>query len=414
MTALSGSNNFGTANELFKIKYADSLINLLPSWTHIQNRVAFEASKKLGKSFQQPVTLATENGFNYLGEAGTAQSLTVEPSASTTKMAELTGSECNLRAYMSYAAITRAQESEASFVRETKYTVKNMTESFRKRLEIMFLHGQKDLGVVEAVALSTDTYVKITEATWAAGMWSGMEGASIIGFTGSTIQGAAHKIAKVKTSTRELIFTGDVTADYAVGDTLHFEGSRVSGGGYNEAAGLNAILTTTGNLFGIATADWSLWQGNSVSSVGPLNLDKVQDYVTLAVDKGLMGKTTLLLNPKAWAKLASDQAALRQYDSSYSTEKAKAGFKGLALASQNGEIEVLAHPFVKQGEAFLVPLDLCARIGSVDLSFALPGQEGVYFDRVAGYTAVQLQAMSDQALFLEKPAHCVYLSGITY
>lgn len=416
MTALPGSNNYGTANELFKIKYADSVVNLLPSWTIVQKGAPFEASKKVGKTFNQPVTLATENGFNYLGEGGTAQSLSVEPSASTTKQAEVLGSECNLRSYMSYGAITRAQESEAAFMRETKYTVKNMTESFRKRLEIMCLYGQTDLGVVEAVTLSTNTFVKITAATWAGGLWSGMEGAFIEAFTGNTIQVAGgRQLLKVKTSTRELIFSGDVTADFAVGDTVHFAGSKITGGTtYNEAAGLKKILTTTGTLFGIPTTDWSLWQGNEVDVAGPLNQDKVQDYIALAVDKGLMSKTTLLVNPKAWAKLQSDQAALRVYDSSYSPEKSKNGAKGITYYSQNGEVEVVSHPFVKQGDLFLAPMDLLCRIGSVDLSFALPGQDGVYFDRVPGYNAVQLQAMSDQALFMEKPAHGVYGSGITY
>jgi hypothetical protein len=54
------------------------------------------------------------------------------------------------------------------------------------------------------------------------------------------------------------------------------------------------------------------------------------------------------------------------------------------------------------------------RLGSVDLSFGVPGMDETFFTLVANTNAVELQCMADQAIFLEKPAHAVYLSGITY
>ena len=69
---------------------------------------------------------------------------------------------------------------------------------------------------------------------------------------------------------------------------------------------------------------------------------------------------------------------------------------------------------IKDGDAFIVPLDSVMRLGSVDLSFGVPGMDETFFTLVANTNAVELQCMADQAIFLEKPAHAVYLSGITY
>jgi hypothetical protein len=77
-------------------------------------------------------------------------------------------------------------------------------------------------------------------------------------------------------------------------------------------------------------------------------------------------------------------------------------------------MEVLSHPLVKEGDAFILPIDSIMRIGSTDLTFSVPGMEEQFFRFVDGYNAVELQCMSDQAIFIERPAHSVYLSGVTY
>jgi hypothetical protein len=54
------------------------------------------------------------------------------------------------------------------------------------------------------------------------------------------------------------------------------------------------------------------------------------------------------------------------------------------------------------------------RVGSVDLSFGIPGFDEQFFRLVDSYNAVELQCMADQAIFLERPAHAVLMTGITY
>jgi hypothetical protein len=54
------------------------------------------------------------------------------------------------------------------------------------------------------------------------------------------------------------------------------------------------------------------------------------------------------------------------------------------------------------------------RIGSVDVTFGVPGFDEHFFTIVPGSNAVEIQCMCDQAIFLDHPAHAIYLSGITY
>jgi hypothetical protein len=62
----------------------------------------------------------------------------------------------------------------------------------------------------------------------------------------------------------------------------------------------------------------------------------------------------------------------------------------------------------------MFPKEACIRIGSNDVTFSVPGLGEQLFDLVPNKAAVEFQCLYDQAFFLEKPAHGVYGSGITY
>jgi hypothetical protein len=411
------SNTVSTLNGLFKVRYAEKLLPLVPEFALLQQRVAFERSKKVGSYYAQPVQLASENGFTYLGTSGAVGALK-DPAAGVLKEAQVTPSELALVAYMSNASITRAMESESSFMRETKWKVLDMNNGMRRRLEVAMLYGQSGLGTVDTVtANGSDADIVITAATWAGGIWAGAEGTRLDAFTGTTKNNSSGvlTVLSVNSDTRTLTvsFTGTLADEIDPGDELYFESSNAGSGNFNEMAGLKKIITNSSTLFNINAASYSLWKGNTVSSIGALSFAKISQYIALAVNKGLMEKVTVLVSPKAWSVLLTNEAALRMYPQASKTFEN--GAEGLQFRSQNGVVEVLSHPLVKDGDLFIVPLQLLCRIGSVDVSFALPGQDGeAYFDRVPGYNAVQLQCMADQALFLEKPAQAVYGSGITY
>ncbi len=144
-----------------------------------------------------------------------------------------------------------------------------------------------------------------------------------------------------------------------------------------------------------------------------MSFTKLNLAAARAVEKGLEGKLTAMVNPRAWANMLSDQAALRRYDSSYSKSKLENGTEKLEFYSQNGTIEIMPSIYCKEGYAYLLSVDEWSRVGSSDMSFKRPGggSEQVFKDleNAAGY---ELRLFTDQAVFTAAPARNVLIYGI--
>jgi hypothetical protein len=422
---MAGENSVTTLNGLFKTVYADKLIDLIPDYAILQKRIDFvSAEKETGAYYAQPVVLSAESGFTYNGSAGSTNSSLLDAVAGQMKEAQVYGSELILRSRLNYMALSRAASAGArAFKRASSFKVEDMNNSMRKRLEIAMLYGQSGIGTLNATATdtgsSTATLV-ISEATWAGGIWAGSEGCKL-DLMDSTIANKLNTadivVTAVDSDTRTLTVTCDNTVSgYVSGSILFFKGAATAGGtpAYSEMAGLSAIIGNSGTLFNISAATYSLWKGTTVSSVGQISFAKIQDAIGRAANKGLMEKVLVLVSPKAWSVLNADQAALRMFDSSFSAKKAENGAESLMFHGVTGPMEVVAHPLVKDGDAFIVPPDSLMRVGSLDLSFGVPGFDEQFFTLVVGSNAVELQCLADQAIFLEKPAHAVKMTGITY
>ena len=160
---------------------------------------------------------------------------------------------------------------------------------------------------------------------------------------------------------------------------------------------------------------YDLWRGNSYASAGALTFGKIQAAISVAVGRGLLEDVVLYVNPKSWASLLTEQAALRMYDSSYSEGTSKNGSRELKFFSQNGSVTVKAHPFVKEGDAFIVPLKRLARVGSTDITFTAPGAKGAkeMFVDLQNSMGYQAKLYSGQTLFVSTPAKCVKITGIS-
>lgn len=412
---MAGENTFSTMNGLFKTVYADKLQDLVPDYAILQKRVPFiSADKETGNFYAQPVNLSHEAGFTYNGETGTVISLNAAVNA-TMKEAQVYGSELILRSQLAYTALSRASAQGAkAFKRASSWKVEDMNNAMRKRLEIAMLYGRMGIGTVSA---NSSGVLTITDATWAGGIWAGAEGAVLEAWTGVTSSETQHNgdltISAVNSDLKTVTVTG-TNAAVVANDVLYFKGARTASA-YREMAGLSAIIQNAGTLFNISAASFSLWKGTTISTVGQISHGKIQDAVSRAVNKGLMEKVVCLVSPKAWSVLNTDQAALRVFDSSYSTSKASNGSESLTFFGANGKIEIVSHPLAKDGDVFIVPLeDDLLRLGSTDVTFGVPGMDEQFFTLVSGSNAVELQCMCDQAIFIEKPAHSVLMTGITY
>jgi hypothetical protein len=402
-------------NGLFKVKYAKELKDLVPAFAKLQERVKFSPAEKTGSYFAQPVNLSHEGGVTYLGEDGAVAEL-ARARAGVMKEAQVKGSEINLRGTISYKALLASLGEGSAHKSAVAVKALDMNTSIRHRLEAAFLYGQKGLGTVESVTDLTGNVgeIVITAATWSPGIWAGTEGHLIDSFTTTTKNNGTDPliINSVDMDNRKLTVTyaGTLSSECAAADVLYFTGSYGGSTTWKEMAGLQKILTNTGSLFNIDAGSYSLWKGNSVSSVGELTFAKLQDAVTKAVNRGLMGKALVLLPTKAWSVINANEAAMRQYGD-FSRE-AKNGSTSIKFYGANGEQELLAHPMVKEGDAFILPEEDLVRVGATDVTFSLDGER--FFRFLDGYNAFELQCMADQAIFLQKPAQAVYLSGITY
>lgn len=395
---MASTNTVDTLNGNFKKVYTERGLNhIIPTSVKILPLIDFVPSEKMGGlNYNVPVVLQNEHGVTYGGDEGTAFSLAT-PISGTIKEATVKGNEIVLRSFLSYGAASRAEKSEGAFVRSTKHLVENMMTSVSKKLEAETLYGQVGLARVSSVL---GNVITILDAEYASGLWTGAEGMSIAltsdASLGAPDRGTANVVSvdiENKTVTVDAIPAGVVANDYI------FENGALS----KEFAGIHKILTNTGNLFGIDATQYSLWKSTEYSVGGALSYDKINEGLAAAAGKGLDEDVQLFVSPASWAKLASDQAAFRRYDSSYKSEEAKQGFESIKFYAQNGMVEIIPHTFIKEGFAYALVLDEFEKVGSTDVTFKTPGKGDEFFKQLENAAGFELRCYADWAIFCHKP-----------
>lgn len=425
----------GTLNALYKVAYAKGVEDLIPKAAKLSDMISFVPSElQNGKHYEQPVVLAAEQGFTYSLDTQNAYDLN-DSIGMAMQSAVVPGADIVLDSTVGYNQASRASHSATSFksVMSTKF--ENMLKSSEKRLEIAMLYGNGNIGSAatqQVVIASSMLPIVIDTASWATGIWTGMENANVV-FSVAADNTAvdslrSFKVAKVDVDARTVYFAAGTagtpgslstleTAIEAGALNINFYGS-VSGStvtfAYAEMAGLKKIITNTGSLFGIDASTYDLWRGNSVTISGQLTMAKVLSAVSKAVQRGLETDVVLLVNPSTWADLAANLAALRRFDGSYSKAKSSNGSKEIEYYGQNGLIKIVSYNIVKEGDAFIFPVDKVIRIGARELSLNDPTRpaDQIFFT-IPGKAGVGLRAYTNQAIFVEAPAQCVYISGIT-
>jgi len=417
-------NTTSSLNGLFKSVYGDSYKSLMPETAKLLKMLPFKQANKIGKKFEFPVMLSREHGVTYLASGDGVTTLN-DHISSVMKNVEVDGSQMIARAAIDYEAAAKAQSGKDSFINATELLVENLLESISYRQEISFLYGQSGIGVADSSVNtdSTHTVITLTVASFAAGIWAGSEGAKLNFYNvgGSTLVSSGSDsifvIDSVDLDNRTITVSGTSTGiaalDTALGSAdrdIFFYGAKTK-----ECAGLDKIITNSTSLFGIDASSYALWKGSSYSAgSAALTMAKVLSAVGKAVSKGgLNEKVVCLVNPVTWGNLNSDQAALRKYDGSYKSNKSDNGFESIIYHGQNGEIEVLSHPMVKQGEAFIFPPKRVKRIGASDITFQTPGREDEIFLQLPSSNGFELRAYAHQAIVCEMPAKCVKITGIT-
>lgn len=413
------TNTVQTLDGHFKEVYADKIRDLVPEGMKMLKLAEFSAAEKLlGNLYHQPIVLGLEHGFTYGGSAGEAFLLNAAV-ASPNRDAQVKGHELVLVSAISVGAASRSISSQAAFEQETKRLVQNMLKSTQIRMEIQLMYGQSGIARVKSI---TGNVISICDAEWAAGIWSGSKNAALeIRAQNGNLRGTCNVVKpslKDKSIEVDVVpagASGDPDPENVGSDVIHFKGA------YNkEFAGLHKIITNEGTLFNIDASEFDLFKGNvvevgtnSTSGAAFVSFEKIEESIALCMEKGLTEEDVVcLVNPKHWNKLMTDQAAKRQYDTSYSSEKIEQGSKSLVFYGQNGKIEVHASLFVKEGFAYVFPPAELERIGSSDITFERPGFPGKFFKEMEQANGYELRAYSDQALFTSAPGKMAVLKYI--
>jgi len=424
----------GTLNALYKVAYAKGVEDLIPKASKLSDLIPFvSAELQSGKHYEQPVVLSAEAGFTYSLDSQSAYDLN-DSVGMLMQSAVVPGADIVLDSTIGYNQAARASHSSTAFktVMSTKF--ESMLKSSEKRLEIAMLYGSDHLAsaATQAVVIASSMLpIVIDTAEWATGMWAGSENAHVVLVKASDNTAVdslrSFKVAKVDVDAKTVYLAAGVagtpgtlatleTAIEAYACNIHFYGSCSGSAGtfaYAEMAGLKKIITNTGSLFGIDAAQYNLWKGNSVSTSGQLTMQKVLSAVSKAVQRGLDSDATVMVNPQTWADLASNLAALRRFDGSYSKKKASSGSEELEYIGQNGVLKIVPYNIVKEGDCFIFPEDKVMRIGARELGLNDPTrpQDEIFFT-IPGKAGVGLRAYTNQAIFLEAPAQAVMISGI--
>lgn len=400
------ANTVASLDGHFKEVYASKIKDLVPEGMKMLKFAEFSAAEKLlGNLYHQPIVLGLEHGFTYGGSAGEAFLLN-SAIASPNRDAQVRGNELVLVSAISVGAASRSVSSKGAFEQETKRLVQNMLKSTQIRMEIQLMYGQVGIATVESVS---GNIISVHAHEWAAGIWSGAKNASIeVRSSAGVLRGFAN-VAKAnltnKTVEVDLIpagVTGNADPENAASDVIYFKGS------YNkEFAGLHKMITNTGTIFNVDASEFDLFKGNTLQAGtnghagrAVLTFAKIEESIAASMEKGLTEEDVVcLVNPKVWSALLSEQAAKRQYDSSYSNDKMENGAKSLCFYSQNGKIEIHASLFCKEGYAYVFPPSELERVGSSDITFERPGFPGKFFKEMESANGYELRCYSDQSLF---------------
>lgn len=400
-----------------------TLERAVPEWAEVQKRISFNASKKLGDTYNFPVKLRRAHGVTIKGglNVGTAFTLNA-PKSLIMRNAQVAGASCVVQEDIPYDLIQMAQqEGQAAFGDIMDEIVFGIRDTAAWYLEMCLLYGATDIGVISIIAGAGTTRTwTLSTPSWAPGLWAGMEGANLDVFDPTLVTqrntNAAVEVTTVLTDTIQIFVTGNA-ADL----TASLVNDRLVPRGCNGEwfAGIDKILTNTGSLFNIDASVFSLWKANTFSAgSAKLAMAIIQSAATRAMVRGLDEEVDVLVGPYSWTDLNNDLAALRRFVENMKGA-VELGTKKITFHGVTGApINLTPHPMVKTGDAFMGPWNKKSiRIGFSDITSKIkPGSEDSpenFWQDLENSAAIRLRNYWNQGLILRLPSRFTKITNIT-
>ncbi|PJZ98863.1 hypothetical protein CH369_18025 [Leptospira levettii] len=407
-------------NAYFKQIYGDA-VSLVPEFAIVQKKYKFAPTdKRNGKEFVFPIKINHTNSITYASpESGT---FNLEPlNGISTKSVSVKGFNIMIRDAISNEDLERGKTSIQSFTNSTSLVVKSIIESGAHVVEQQMLYGGTTLGVIDSStnASSTETILQFTSGSWASGLWAGGTGKNLELYDtsdASKVTGVDYvTIVSVDNDNKRIRVRATAPEISALDTYLTSNDAHVyvKGAKGNSMAGINKILTNTGELFGVDASVVDLWRASTYNVSGAISIDKIHEAIEKALSRGCMESMDLYINPRAFTKLIAGQSELVRYDSSYNSKEAKTGFESLRINSANGMTTVYSHPMVKESDGFLLPPKQVKVIGATDWTWE-KGTDEQYFFPLSEKAGKELRAFYNGAVLLQNPSLAVKLTGITY
>jgi hypothetical protein len=432
--------------QIFKKVYG-GLVNLIPKNDLIEALFPYSNVGAVGEEFIQAFIMGDEVGATWGGTQDEA--FRINPAISgTTVQGSIKPTQFMLSSVLSNGFLSRsAQGGEKAFFKATQHVMKNHLESHAKLRSIEKIYGQSQFGLGTVSFAPTGTVYRGVEYSGSGDITLSRKGTTPIGFvdgvntvekailfspgqfaSGFWIGKKGIIVEQVELSTNTVVARGSlVKVDAALG-VIYVDFVPVAATGANSHAimydgwkdkkcmvGLEQIITNSETLFGIDARKFDLWNGQVIDlNQKRFNLQATQEGVSQAIDAGgLEGDIEVMVGNRTFAKMVTDQAALRKFDASYDSGEAKNGFEAITFYAANGACTIRSSNKIKEGQAFGIQKDKYVCSGSQAPSFKVMGGIGeeIIFplQEQAGH---MVRSFSDMYLICNSPATQILWTGL--
>lgn len=394
----------------FKYVQEKKLNDLKPNSSIVYDLAPMKESDTVGRKYLAPVVLSYELGFTFGNGDAFAYNTDV---AGIYEEIEVDPNPVVLKSRLSIEAADRMANDQKAMINHVALRSGQMKTSLMKMAEVEMIHGRTGLGTISAdPVVSTNATIIFTDATWAPGIWAGMEGVHLEARAGASLINTNADLVLVSVSfdTKSIVVSGngtDLTALDAA-QKIYFVGAYANG-----QYGVKYQLTTSGSVFGIDNSVYALWKAQAHAVGGALTMSEVLKGRAKAVSRGGLDEDSILLVSSAtFENLNNDLAALAMIDSRYDSKSQEAGSQGVVYNGQGGKVRVIAHPMFMEGDAAMFPEKALKRVGSTDITFKNIGGSEEAWQHLEGYHAYQLTGRFSFQVLISQPAKCVFFTGI--
>lgn len=419
----------------FKQEYEREAKDLRIRGAVIQALLDIKDFRRIGQAYNIPILVTHSQGAFYDVAGGTRALANYPPISPQMQNFNVPVFEMTERMYMALGVMAQADNGQrAAFLSSEKLRMLNLNAAIQRNVEQSLLYGQQPIGQIQSVSGANPYVLTLVPGSYAPGYLSGMENTPISmttlangGWTGSnfaeswlvtnvdsingllTITNSSNATIGLPASTG---ITPAVAAPYVFRwGTAAIRSGATGSPTWYEMPGLLSQITNTGTLFSINYANYSLLLGGNVPTLGVPSVYKFLRGVAIALNKGLDGDVALLVSHNTFISLLSE--LMTKQFGPYSESELDNGAAAVTFRAQGGiKVNVVLHPFVKDGDAFLFPLDGVVRVAGTDITSNLGGLDLTVLSSTAN--AFEFRLFTDQAIVAVANGQCTYFSGITY